>query len=289
MRIRARIALVLITALSALLISSSPVVAPANSVTLTSDEQYMLNLVNRERRASGLQSLEIDPKLTYMARRYSQEMITHNFFSHTSPVSGELLDRVNASGVPNGWLLAGENLAGAPTVEAAFQGLMNSPSHKENMLEPKYTHVGIGVVNGGAYGKMFTQEFIAYPKNMYYKSNDPSYDLLIYINGKLLYSDPPAFLSQGRTMVPVRKLFEELGAGVVWSGKDKQIVISHPDVEVILTVGDNLALVNDEPVNLDVPPTVSKGNAFVPLRFIAESIGASVKWNNALRTVNISS
>ena len=57
-------------------------------------------------------------------------------------------------------LMAGENLAGAPTVERAHSGLMNSPGHRANILNPNFTHVGIGIVDGGPYGKMYTQTFI---------------------------------------------------------------------------------------------------------------------------------
>lgn len=256
-------------------------------MTISADEQYMLNLLNKERRSSGLNALEIDPKLELMARRYCQEMIDHSFFSHSSPISGELLDRVNAAGVPDGWLLAGENLAGAPTVEAAFEGLMNSPSHKDNMLEPKYTHVGIGVVDGGAYGKMFAQEFIAYPKSMFNISNNPSNDLLIYINGQMLYSNPPAFISKGHTLVPVRQLFEALGADVTWQSEDRQITIMHPGGTITLTIGSDTALVNGTGVKLDAEPCLKNSATFIPLRFVTENIGAQVEWNNAMRTIDI--
>jgi len=262
-------------------------ILPAYAITLNADEQYMLNLLNKERRSSGLNALEIDPKLELMARRYGQEMIDHSFFSHSSPISGELLDRVNAAGVPDGWLLAGENLAGAPTVEAAFEGLMNSPSHKDNMLEPKYTHVGIGAIDGGAYGKMFVQEFVAYPKSMFNISNNPSNDLLIYINGQLLYSNPPAFISKGHTLVPVRQLFEALGANVMWQSEDKKINIIYPGGNTALTIGSDTALVNGTEVKLDAKPCLKNGSTFIPLRFVVENLGAYVKWSNALRTIDI--
>jgi uncharacterized protein YkwD len=54
---------------------------------------------------------------------------------------------------------AGENLAGAPTVERAHTGLMNSQGHRANILNPNYTRIGVGVIDGGRYGKMFTQHF----------------------------------------------------------------------------------------------------------------------------------
>jgi len=282
---RPRIAL--IAALVVLI--SSLAVGAAGAVSLTADEQYMLNLVNKERRANGLKALEIDPKLTFMARRYGQEMITHDFFSHDSPISGSLLDRVLASGVSDGWLLAGENLAGAPSVEAAFKGLMGSPTHKANMLEAEYTHVGIGSVDGGPYGKMFAQEFIAYPKSMFFVSRDPNYDLLVYINDKLLCADPPSFIRQGRTLVPVRKFFEELGGAVAWDSAGDLITIDHNGINIELTIGDNIALVNGEPVILDVLPSMKASATFVPLRFIAECLGARVSWNTNLRTVTVQS
>ena len=54
---------------------------------------------------------------------------------------------------------AGENLALAPTTEFAHEGLMNSPGHRANILNGQFRRVGIGVLDGGIYGKMFVQEF----------------------------------------------------------------------------------------------------------------------------------
>ncbi|MTI84265.1 MAG: hypothetical protein FH756_10240 [Firmicutes bacterium] len=55
---------------------------------------------------------------------------------------------------------AGENIAGASTVEIAHNALMKSQGHRENILRKEFTHVGIGIVKGGPYGMMFSQEFI---------------------------------------------------------------------------------------------------------------------------------
>ena len=54
---------------------------------------------------------------------------------------------------------AGENLALAPNINLAHQGLMNSPGHRANILSPDFKKVGIGVIDGGIYGEMFVQEF----------------------------------------------------------------------------------------------------------------------------------
>jgi len=68
---------------------------------------------------------------------------------------------MRANGVQ--YIRAGENLAGNPSVQGAHTSLMNSPGHRANILNPYYTHVGIGIINGSRYGKIFTQMFIQKP------------------------------------------------------------------------------------------------------------------------------
>lgn len=134
---------------------TQPATQPSN--VSVADEQAMLNLINKERAAAGLQPLSYDAKLTELARLKAQDMITNNYFSHTSPTYGSPFDMMKKAGVT--YRYAGENLAGAPDVNTAHKNLMNSPGHKANILKPEYTKVGIGVVNGGPYGKMFVQMF----------------------------------------------------------------------------------------------------------------------------------
>ncbi|TYP46576.1 CAP domain-containing protein [Thermosediminibacter litoriperuensis] len=125
---------------------------------LTADEQEMLNLVNAERKKAGLKPLEIDMRLVDLSRKKSKDMIENNYFGHTSPTYGTPFQALKAAGVS--YRYAGENIAGAPTVKRAHEGLMNSPGHRANILNPNYNRIGIGIVDGGPYGKMFTQTFI---------------------------------------------------------------------------------------------------------------------------------
>jgi uncharacterized protein YkwD len=131
----------------------------------TAEEQQLLDLVNKERLKNGMAALRTDPKLLQMARDYGHEMAKNEFFGHISPVSGNLFNRFSKSDVRKDWQLAGENLAISATVENAHTGLMGSPKHRENLLDPRYTDVGIGVVKGPT-GKMVVQEFAAYPPEM---------------------------------------------------------------------------------------------------------------------------
>jgi uncharacterized YkwD family protein len=127
------------------------------SAELTADEQQMLDLVNQERQKQGLPALKADPELTKVARVKAKDMIDNNYFDHNSPTYGSPFDMMKKFGVE--YNTAGENLAGNSSVEGAHQSLMNSQGHRENILKSDYTNVGIGVVDGGQYGKMFVQLF----------------------------------------------------------------------------------------------------------------------------------
>lgn len=125
---------------------------------LSAAEQQMLNLVNQERTSRGLAALKADLELTRLARLKSQDMINLNYFAHQSPTYGSPFDMMRAAGIS--YRTAGENLAGASSVERAHNALMNSPGHRANILNSSFTHVGIGAVSGGPYGMMFTQMFV---------------------------------------------------------------------------------------------------------------------------------
>lgn len=130
----------------------------ASTAGLTAAEQQMLNLVNQERAKAGLQPLKADLELTKLARLKSQDMINKNYFDHNSPTYGSPFQMMKQFGIT--YKTAGENIAGNQTVERAHTALMNSAGHRANILNPNYTHIGIGIQNGGNYGMMFTQMFV---------------------------------------------------------------------------------------------------------------------------------
>lgn len=120
-------------------------------------EEIMLGKVNEERAKAGVQPLVLDPKLRDLARAYGKDMFARGFFSHYDPDGKSPFDRMKNAGIE--YQAAGENLAYAPNVDVAHQGLMNSPGHRANILSKDFGHVGIGVIDGGVYGRMFVQEF----------------------------------------------------------------------------------------------------------------------------------
>lgn len=129
----------------------------ANPTVDSEAEEEMLRLLNEEREKEGLESLVMDEQLRELARDYSKDMLQRGYFSHYTLEGKSPFDRMEDNGIS--YTYAGENLALAPSVELAHQGLMNSPGHKANILSPNFGAIGIGVMNGGIYGKMFSQEF----------------------------------------------------------------------------------------------------------------------------------
>ena len=120
-------------------------------------EEQMFQLLNDERRKAGLRTLVRDSAIDEVARAYSAEMLQRGFFSHESPEGLTPFERMRSGGVD--FVVAGENLALAPTVQLAHQGLMDSPGHRANILRPEFGRVGIGAVVADGRGRMFTQNF----------------------------------------------------------------------------------------------------------------------------------
>lgn len=130
----------------------------ANKLSVDEEsENKMLEMVNKERTTRGLKALKMDSKLQEVARAHSRDMFIRGFFAHVNPDGKDPFDRIEAAGIT--FRAAGENLALAPNVDLAHQGLMNSPGHRANILTAEFGLVGIGCIDGGSYGKMFSQEF----------------------------------------------------------------------------------------------------------------------------------
>jgi uncharacterized protein YkwD len=120
-------------------------------------ESQMLQMVNEERKKAGLSVLKPDPELTIVARQHSQDMFARGYFSHYTPEKKDPFDRMKEAHVK--FLAAGENLALGQSLDICHKGLMNSPGHRANILHPSFGRVGIGILDGGLYGLMISQEF----------------------------------------------------------------------------------------------------------------------------------
>lgn len=120
-------------------------------------EMEMLEMINKERAKEGIAPLKADPEMTRVARAHSKDMFARGYFAHNNPDNQDPFDRMKAANVK--FRVAGENLALAQTLEIAHVNLMNSPGHRANIMNPAFGRVGIGVLDGGFYGLMISQEF----------------------------------------------------------------------------------------------------------------------------------
>ncbi|MCW6038735.1 CAP domain-containing protein [Spirulina subsalsa FACHB-351] len=105
--------------------------------------QKLLDLTNTERQKQGLNNLTLVLELTQAAQNHAEDMAQNNYFSHTGLNGSSVGDRAKAVGY--NWNYVGENLAlGYQSATSVIQGWMNSPGHRENILDPNYTEIGFG-------------------------------------------------------------------------------------------------------------------------------------------------
>jgi hypothetical protein len=111
----------------------------------------------------------------------------------------------------------------------------------------------------------------------------------VFVNGEQVMFDQPPVVVGSRVLVPLRGIFEKMGATVVWVPEGRTVRAQSATTSVELRIGSTTALVNGASVTLDVPAQIVGGRTLVPLRFISESLGASVNYDAGTRTVVITS
>lgn len=128
------------------------------SSNMNSDEKEVFNLINQQRTNNGLSDLKVDSKVQRVARIKAEDMVTNNYFSHTSPTYGSPFDMLKSFKIS--YKTAGENIVANSSNSGAVNAWMNSSGHKANILNSSFNYTGIGVVNSSKYGKIFVQMFI---------------------------------------------------------------------------------------------------------------------------------
>lgn len=139
---------------------STPTPPTGGSAVGTAAEEEVVRLTNEARRRNGCGPLVHDPQLRAAALGHSQDMAARNYFSHTSPEGRDPGDRIRAAGFSpiSTW---GENIAlGHPTAAAVVQAWLDSPGHRANILNCRFTHIGVGQAPS-ARGFYWTQNFAA--------------------------------------------------------------------------------------------------------------------------------
>lgn len=118
----------------------------------------------------------------------------------------------------------------------------------------------------------------------------------VYLNGEKMTFDVDPFIEEDRTLVPLRAIFEACGASLIWD-QDTLTALATKDTtdeegntvasSVVVQINNPVAFVDGNPVELDVPAKVVNDRTFVPIRFVVESLGEKVEWNQDELRVDI--
>lgn len=116
----------------------------------------------------------------------------------------------------------------------------------------------------------------------------PKEDIVtVYLNDEILNFDIVPYTKKGHTMVQLRPIYEMFGLTLLWNHQTKTITGIKDDTNISLRLGDHIILVNQKKIFSEIEPYTLDGHTMVPIRVIAESLGASVSWDSINRIVNI--
>lgn len=105
-------------------------------------------------------------------------------------------------------------------------------------------------------------------------------DITIEADGKTVKCDVAPFIENNRTLIPLRGVFETIGADVKWNQDQRKAEVSYGSQNVVLYIGNETAYVNGVPKKLDTVPVIKNSRTFIPVRFVSEGLGFSVKWDS---------
>ena len=111
--------------------------------------------------------------------------------------------------------------------------------------------------------------------------------IFVTLNGQYVYFDVQPQNINGRIMVPIRAIFEAMGANVQWNSDTMSAFCTKGDIGVMMTVNSNIMYVNSSQIVMDVSPVIIDGRTLAPARYVAEAFGGVVAWNQETSTVVI--
>jgi hypothetical protein len=110
----------------------------------------------------------------------------------------------------------------------------------------------------------------------------------VKIDGALQTFEQPPVIMNEKTMVPMRKIFEALGATIKWDGSTQSVTATKGSTSILLQIDSAVAKIDNKYVQLEQAPAIINGSSMVPVRFVSEALKAKVEWNNDTRTISIS-
>ncbi len=140
------------------------------------------------------------------------------------------------------------------------------------------------------YGVMHKYDFASSsePTDYLIKLKSPAI-ITVMLDGNKIAFDQLPIIDNGRTLVPLRAIFDALGAEVEWDGATRTVTAKKDDVEIKLTIDKTTATKNGEAIELDVPAKIVGGRTMVPARFVADCFGVDVDWKGDIKQVVLTS
>lgn len=110
---------------------------------------------------------------------------------------------------------------------------------------------------------------------------------IVLADGETIVNDAAPVIRDSRTFLPIRVIAEELGADVAWNEAEQKVTITKDGDILEIFINEPFATVNGEPVALDAPAFIENDRTYLPIRFVAENLGAEIVWDGAVQTVTI--
>ncbi len=111
--------------------------------------------------------------------------------------------------------------------------------------------------------------------------------IIVDADGEMIMTDPPPIIVENRTMVPIFRLAEALQAKVVWDADQRTVMVTKGRDVMRIRVDSDQAKISGRSLSLGAPACIVSDRVYVPLRFVAEALGAKVNWDDVTRTVTL--
>lgn len=160
-----------------------------------------------------------------------------------------------------------------------------------------YYYISLDGMNGIRIPNIYHGIYWCTDEYLYIDVNDNEYyripmkyltdNIIVLYNNKALAFDTPPVVEDGRTLVPMRFLFEQMGADVEWDGETQTATVTKQDDVISFSIDNTEAAVNNQIKTMDVPARLINDKTMIPLRFLSEELGCKVEWDEASKTVTI--
>jgi len=223
------------------------------------------------------------PENTTIHASYTDSSTLTNYIALHCAQNGQFGEKLYGLADVNG------NVILPPIYNAAFvlgDGLLYAQTDAENFLFDTNGNL-ICKLNGNDPGYVGNHIFslLDFDTMTYSYYKNPMRDIPVLYNGAQIKFDVPPLLENGRTLVPLRAIFETLGATVAWDETTFTVTAARGDTEIRLTIGENVLYKNNIAIPMDTYARLEDARTLIPLRAVSEAFGCNVDWDDAARTV----